>query len=502
MVIVERGGPGASGTYQVLARERDMVRLGKSALVDGALSPKAMRKGLEALLKMTTLARLKGASEIVAVATSAVREAANGGEFLAQVRALTGLDVRILSGEEEGALIFRAVQHAVDLSQGSVVLTDVGGGSTEWCVARRGDLRSVQSVALGSLRCSAMLEGDPPAVRSIERLRRALREGLAKLKTPRTTDRMIATSGTAACCGDLADFLAGRERGAMIGGLRELKLRDLHAVVAGLATLTVKEIAALPPVGAPRSGSILAGAVLLQELAARAGVDRLYLCDRALREGLVLEALGAPATEVPVAGEVRRRQIHDLASRAPGMLAHAQQVERLAVRLFDLTAPVHNLGAREREWLEFAALLHDIGHSIHFERHHKHSHYLITTADLDGFDPREIEVIAEVARYHRGAPPRLRHTSFAALRSWQQRAVEKLAALLRVANALDCTHATRVVELYASLKGRREVLVEVLSPFAVDLELAAARERARLFEQVFGRRLSFRQGLKKPARRR
>ncbi len=508
MLVVERSGsgvpgaPGAPGAYRVLARERDMVRLGKSALADGALSSKAMRKGLEALLKMTTLARLKGAGEIVAVATSAVREAANGHEFLAQVRALTGLDVRILSGEEEGTLIFRAVQHAVDLSQGNVVLADVGGGSTEWCVARRGDLRSVQSVPLGSLRCAAMLDGDPPAMRSIERLRRTLREGLAKLKTPKETGRLIATSGTAACCGDLADLLAGREHGAMIGGLRELRLRDLAAVVADLETLTVKEIAALPPVGAPRSGSILAGAVLLQELAARAGVDRLYLCDRALREGLVLEALGAPATEVPVAGEVRRRQVHDLASRAPGMLAHAQQVERLAVRLFDLTAPVHNLGAREREWLEFAALLHDIGHSIHFERHHKHSHYLITTADLDGFDPREIEVIAEVARYHRGAPPRLRHTSFAALRSWQQRAVEKLAALLRVANALDCTHATRVVELYASLKGRREVLVEVLSPFEVDLELLAARQRARLFVQVFGRRLTFRQGLKQPPRRR
>lgn len=502
MVIVERGGPLASGSYQVLARERDMVRLGKSALADGALSPKAMRKGLEALLKMTTLARLKGAGEIVAVATSAVREAANGSDFLAQVRALTGLDVRILSGEEEGALIFRAVQHAVDLSQGTVVLADVGGGSTEWCVARRGDLRSVQSVPLGSLRCAAMLEGDPTALRSIERLRRAVREGLAKLKTPKSTDRMIATSGTAACCGDLADLLAGRERGAMIGGLRELRVRELNSVVAGLQTLTVKEIAALPPVGAPRAGSILAGAVLLQELAAKAGVDRLFLCDRALREGLVLEALGAPAAAAPVAGEVRRRQVLDLASRAPGMLAHAQQVAHLSVRLFDLTAPVHNLGAREREWLEFAALLHDIGHSIHFERHHKHSHYLITTADLDGFDPREIEIIAEVARYHRGAPPRARHASFAALRSWQQRSVERLTPLLRVANALDCTHATRVVELYASLKGRREVMVEVLSPFEVGLELAAARDRAPLFEKVFARRLTFRQGLKKPSRRR
>ena len=499
MVVVERGGPGG---YQVLSRERDMVRLGKSALADGALSQKAMRKGLETLLKMTTLARLKGAAEIVAVATSAVRDSRNGSDFLAQVRALTGLDVRILSGVEEGRLVFRAVQHAVDLSRGTVVLADVGGGSTEWCVARRGDLRSVQSVPLGSLRCATTLKGDPPVLRSIEKLRHTVRDGLFRLKTPARTDRLIATSGTATCCGDLADLFAGREHGAMTGGLRELKLRELNAVVARLQTLTMTEIAELPPVGAPRSGSILAGAVLLQELAAKADVDRLFLCDRALREGLVLEALGAPPPEAPVAGEVRRRQVVDLAGRAPGMLTHVQQVARLAGRLFDITAPVHNLGEREREWLEYAALLHDIGHSIHFERHHKHSHYLITTADLDGFDPREIEIIAEVARYHRGAPPRSKHLSLAALRSWQQRTVEKLAALLRVANALDRTHATRVVELYASLKGRREVIVEVLSPFEVNLELEEARHRGRLFERVFGRRLTFRQGLEKRSRRR
>ncbi|MEO8274796.1 MAG: Ppx/GppA phosphatase family protein [Thermoanaerobaculia bacterium] len=499
MVVVERGG---AGGYQVLARERDMVRLGKSALSNGALSPKAMRKGLEALLKMTTLARLKGAGEIVAVATSAVREASNGREFLAQVRALTGVDVRVLSGEEEGALIFRAVRHAVDLSHGTVVLADVGGGSTEWCVARRGDLRSVQSVPLGSLRSAGLLRGDPPPARSVEKLRRTLRDGLSKLKTPARTDRFIATSGTAACCGDLADLLAGREAGTAISGLRELKIRDLQAVVAHLRTLSVAEIAELPPVGLPRAGSILAGAILLQELVTRAGVDRFFLCDRALREGLVLEVLGAPAPAAPVAGEVRRRQVIDLATRAPGMLPHAHQVAHLAGRLFDIMAPVHNLGEREREWLEFAALLHDIGYSIHFERHHKHSHYLITTADLDGFDPREIEVIAEVARYHRGAPPRDRHTGFAALRSWQQRTVEKLAAILRIANALDRTHATRVVELYASLKHRREVVIEVMSPFEVDLELSAARHRARLFERVFARRVTFRQGLEKRSRRR
>jgi exopolyphosphatase/guanosine-5'-triphosphate,3'-diphosphate pyrophosphatase len=194
--------------------------------------------------------------------------------------------------------------------------------------------------------------------------------------------------------------------------------------------------------------------------------------------------------------------VAELAQRAPSMIGHTAQVARLAVRLFDLTAPVHNLGAREREWLEHAALLHDVGYSVHFQRHHKHSLYLISSADLDAFDPREIEIVAHVARYHRGAAPKRRHESFAALEPWQRETVRRLAALLRVANALDRTHAARVVELYAALVKRKPVVVEVLSPYDVSLELAAARQAAELFEEVFERRIEFRPGLERPRRRR
>jgi exopolyphosphatase/guanosine-5'-triphosphate,3'-diphosphate pyrophosphatase len=183
------------------------------------------------------------------------------------------------------------------------------------------------------------------------------------------------------------------------------------------------------------------------------------------------------------------------------MLAHAEQVARLATRLFDLTAPLHNLGRRERRWLEDAALLHDVGYSIHFQRHHKHSQYLISTSTLDAFDPREIEVIAQVARYHRGAPPKPGHAAFAALRGWQQETVRKLAALLRIANALDRTHAARVDELHASVVKGKRLVVEVISPFDVGLELAAAAHRSRLFTRIFGRRIQFRQGLETPRRR-
>lgn len=487
--------------YRVLGREREMVRLGKSALGgDGALSDTAIRDGLEALIKMTTLARLKGADRVVAVATSAVREATNGADFLARVKAQTGLDVELLSGVEEGRLIYRAVREVVDLGQGPAAIVDVGGGSTEWIATQAGETGHIVSLPLGSLRLAAELKGDPPGAASIGRLRRRIEGQLhAEVPTGRV-DRLVATSGTAVCCAELADLFTekdgrgGRGGTEVSGGLREVRTKDLALVVQRLSGLKRAAIAALPPVGGPRSDSILAGAILLEELMDHAGVERFLVSDRALREGLVLEALGQPIPAAAQPEDLRRRQILQLAERTESTLRHNQQTARLAVKVFDLTASVHGLGAREREWLEYAALLHDIGYSIHYRGHHKHAFYLITNANLDAFDQREIEIIAHVARYHRGATPKPHHPTLAPLKPWQQKTIRKLTALLRVADSLDRTHASRVTEIYAAIRDK-SVDIEVLSPYDVELELEGAREQAAFFEKVFGRKLRLRQGL-------
>jgi exopolyphosphatase/guanosine-5'-triphosphate,3'-diphosphate pyrophosphatase len=382
----------------------------------------------------------------------------------------------------------------VDLGPGTAAIVDVGGGSTEWIATRGGEIERVVSLPLGSLRCAAALRGDPPAAGAIDRLRRHVRERLAEEIPKGAAERMVATSGTAVCCADLVDLFASRPWKETTGGLREVRMKDLTSLIERLRVMRRGDVARLPPVGAPRSESLLAGAILIQELGAHAEVDRLHVSDRALREGLVLAAIGRP---IPTAGEpedLRRRQVLQLAGRTETVLRHSLQSARLAVRLFDVTASVHGLGAREREWLEYAALLHDIGYSIHYRRHHKHSFYLITHANLDAFDPREIEILAHVARYHRGAPPKSDHPGFAALKPWQQKTIRKLAALLRVADALDRTHASRVDEIYGSIRAGG-VKLEVISRYDVDLELEAARGRGRLFEQVFDRRLRLRQGL-------
>jgi exopolyphosphatase/guanosine-5'-triphosphate,3'-diphosphate pyrophosphatase len=493
-MLVAEAAP--NGGYRVLGREREMVRLGKTGLSRGALSETAIRNGLEAIAKMTTIARLKGAERVVAVATSAVREAANGTDFLARVKALSGLRVQLLTGVEEGRLIYRAVREVVDLGPETAAIVDIGGGSTEWIATRAGDLERVVSLPLGSLRGAAILRGDPPSAGSVDRLCRRIGKQLGETAPGGPVERLVATSGTAVCCADLVDYFAGRPWKELSGVLREVRTKDLAQLVERLRPLARRQIAGLPPVGPPRSESLLAGALLLHALAVHAGVDRFQACDRALREGLVLAALGQPIPAAAEPRDLRRRQVLQLAERAESVYPHNLQTARLAVRLFDVTASLHGLGAREREWLEYAALLHDIGYSIHYRGHHKHAYYLIANAVLDAFDQREIEIIAHVARYHRGAAPKASHPTLAALKPWQQRTIRELAALLRVADALDYTHASRVEEIYGAIRGRR-VTLEVLSRYAVDLELAAAREHGRFFAKVFGGPLRLRQGLEK-----
>jgi exopolyphosphatase/guanosine-5'-triphosphate,3'-diphosphate pyrophosphatase len=484
-----------NGGYRLLGREREMVRLGKSALGEGALSEAAMQDGLEALAKMTSIARLRRAGRMVAVATSAVRESANGADFLSRVKALTGLDVQLLTGVDEGRLIYRAVREVVDLGLDTAVIIDVGGGSTEWITAEAGELDQVVSLPLGSLRCAAELSGDPASAASLDRLRRRIDKRLAEAVGHGGVERLIATSGTAVCCADLIDHFADRPW-KEVSGAREVRARDLAALVERLRPLKRRQLADLPPVGGPRSDSLLAGAVLLQALVAHAGVERLLVSDRALREGLLLAALGQPIPPAAEPEDLRRRQVLQLAERSESVYRHNLQTARLAVRLFDVTASLHGFGGREREWLEYAALLHDIGYSIHYKGHQKHAYYLITNAVLDAFDQREIEILANVARYHRGATPKASHPTMAALKPWQQRTIRKLAALLRVADALDRTHASRVEEIYCAIRrGGRKVTLEVLSRYSVDLELEAAREHGRFFEKVFGCDLRLRQGL-------
>src|SRR5205085_2152455 len=196
----------------------------------------------------------------------------------------------------------------------------------------------------------------------------------------------------------------------------------------------------IPGLDPRRADLVVAGAILVDTVLRRIDASEIALCDLSLREGLILDYIARHRKEIAQADrypDVRRRSVIELGERCNYYPDHAQQIARLAGILFDRTRGVHGYTDKEREWLEYAALLHDTGVHISYERHHRHSYYLIKNGDLRGFEPREVEIIGLVARYHRQAAPKRRHEDYGDFKRKRRRTIRTLAAMLRLAEGLD-----------------------------------------------------------------
>jgi exopolyphosphatase/guanosine-5'-triphosphate,3'-diphosphate pyrophosphatase len=298
-------------------------------------------------------------------------------------------------------------------------------------------------------------------------------------------NRVIGTSGTILSLGAIATAMGG---GSPRGELRNLRVaaKQIRRVRKHIVPLGPEERLDVPGLDPRRADIVVAGAVLLDTLLRRLGAEDITLCDLALREGLVLDYIQrnrrkiARVESIP---DVRRRSALELAERCNYQALHAQQVTRLALALFDQSRGIHGLSDREREWLEFAGLLHDIGSLISFSRHHRHSYYLIKNGDLRGFQPDEIEVIALVARYHRRGTPKVSHDEYARLPAPLRRTVRTLASILRVAESLDRSHSQVISGLELQDRGK-DVLLQLQVQVDAELEMWAADRHLRPFEKV------------------
>lgn len=468
-------------SFDVIDREKDMIRLGATSLGGRALSAAAVTQAMQSLVKFKRLAESHGVEEIVAAATSAVREAKNGGDFIRRARREVGIRIRVISGTEEARLIHMAAAYAVGVGRHRSVVIDIGGGSTEITLGTSLRLDMSRSFKLGALRLTERFgDADPLSRRSERRLVRHIGKEagpfLRQLKA-RGFERVIGCSGTICSLGTLA---VGRRRPT--DDVRNLRVaaRDLHRLRQRLTPLTVAQRVAIPGLDPRRADLSAVGAVLLDTLIDHLGAAEITLSDFALREGLVLDYIRRNAAHIRTAErypDVRRRSVVELAERCRYHAAHVDQIGRLALVIFDATAARHQLGTAEREWLEYAAILHDIGHHISYERHHRHSHYLISHGGLRGFDPEEIAVIALVARYHRQAVPKKSHAEFSRLPKDRRHAVRVLAGILRLAEGLDRSHTQAITQLEASLEPGRLAL-RLHAAADVELELWAAHRHA------------------------
>jgi exopolyphosphatase/guanosine-5'-triphosphate,3'-diphosphate pyrophosphatase len=475
---------------EVVEREREMVRLGSSAGDMKRLTPAAMSRGIEALARFKQVSAIHGAS-MRAVATSAVREAENRAVFLDRARSV-GVDVEVISGFEEARLIFLGVLQAVPVFDRRVVACDIGGGSTELVVGRHGDILAARSLKLGAIRLTRRyFRRSKVSSGAVEACRRDIRTTLAPAVREVEGSGFDVAVGSSGTIEAMCRMVAARADGPLPRTFNNMTITraDIDGVVRRLIKApTVKERGRTPGLDAGRADIILAGALILEQVVDAIGAEELTFSDYALREGVLLDTWRREhGGSLHHLSDLRRRSVLRLATQMDEDPDHSAQVARLALELFDATLDRHGLGDDSREVLEAAALLANIGLFVSHAGHHKHSYYVIRNSEmLTGFTDREIELIAQVARYHRKSAPRRKHPEFAALDRDDQQRVRVLAGILRVAVGLDRNHAARV-ESVAAREGAGGTLTIEATPAAgqdIALELYAANGRADLLSEA------------------
>lgn len=478
IVEVPVGGPRV-----VLDEERAFARLGAGLAGSGRLSDAAMDEAARALDMMLRIAREYDVTHVRAIATEAVRSASNGAAFVERLRDELGLEVEVVSGEQEARLALLSALESLALS-GSVAVIDIGGGSVEIVRAEGREIERAVSLPLGAVVLSDRFRTADPMPKAEYR---ALGE---YVRTTLTGAVPGDAEGPANCVGSggtvttlAAIIAAGRSPGlASMHGFTFTR-DELAALRARLARSTAKQRAAMKGMSEARVDLIVAGAVVLDEALRALGCDRVTANARGMREGIIIDTV---ERERGVTPEVdRMRAVREFGRQCRHDVGHAEQVCRLALALFDaLQAPLE-LDPAERALLEAAALLHDVGYHISYEQHHKHSYHLISHTALPGFTAPERGLIAAIARYHSGSLPKPKHEAIASLGAEERKVVSRLAALLRIADGLDRSHADRVTGISAKVSGS-EIRLVVTGASPLDIEVHAAQRKADLAERVWG----------------
>lgn len=470
------------GGQRVLAREKAMVRLALGEAKSGEIGPEAYRAGLEALAHMAKVIGDLGCATVMACGTAALRDARNAQAFVLEAEAL-GIPIQVISGEEEARLIHQAVSHAIPFPQEPVALIDIGGGSTEMTWVQGGRVAASISLPWGLQRLAdAAQTADPPTAGDLKRLRRMIRRILKKARKdlPSELPEPALALGTSGTLEDLAKG-AGDGRAFTVAQLRALALRLWRSDAAQ----RIERLGVDPK----RAEVLHVGAIWALSLLEWLGAPPLRHLPVGLREGMIWEALKHGGAAIPPLADRRRASIEQLASRLDPDPGHSRQVARLADQLFLALQPHFELGDTERQWLAFAARVHDIGFSISEKGHHKHGEYLVRNATLPGFWPDEVDLLAQVVRFHRGKPPHhAKHEAFRALAPWHRQVVRKLAAILRAADALDRRRRQAVRNLSVAID-EEALLVRLEVQGEVEAEMEAFLEKGTLLGTLLDRRI-------------
>ncbi|MFM9957985.1 MAG: HD domain-containing protein [Phycisphaerales bacterium] len=516
----------ADGTYRVIDDEKAITRLGRGFSQDGLLHDEPMESSVLAIARMKAIADGYVVERLRCVGTCAVREATNADRFVETVRNRAGVTIEPISAEEEARLAHASVAEAFDLSDVAAATVDVGGGSTEIVLCSRGAVEHVYTLPLGAVRLTERYgECDAPDPRGFDKMTRRVRKTLKEMveAPPFTPQIMYGTGGTftalASVCMQRGSARDGTEVLPFTVRGYEMTRADVKHVRDWLRELPTRSRGRAPGLSPDRAEIIIPGLTIVESVMKRLGVNTLRVHDRGIRDGLILqmirEAFGPaslesaararrgvgaasedhphPAQSTQTEARDRLRGVRHFAHLCRYEEPHSRHVTALALSIFDQLSAQTKPERAETDWrqpkfrelLEAAGLLHDIGYVINYAKHHKHSYHLIVHADLPGFTSREVEIIANVARYHRRAlPSRVKHPAFAVLPKPERQLVRRLAAILRLADGLDRNHTQSVAGVALTVE-KNAAVMRIESTGDIGLDLWAAQGKGELFKKAF-----------------
>jgi exopolyphosphatase/guanosine-5'-triphosphate,3'-diphosphate pyrophosphatase len=476
------------GTYRILEQDRKPVRLGHGVFETGALDPKSRAEGLDALKRFKSAADKHDAKTIRAVATSAMREAKDGPAFVKEAAEL-GVNLEILSEDDEARMISLGILSGLKFDPPLGLFMDIGGGSVELAVGNRSSSFATFSVPIGAVRLTEhYLRHDPPTDKELSAMNRHVKQKLAPAVRRVSHEKFTMAFGSGGTMTTLADMdarMTGESHQEQLYVLRRARLHSLYDL---MRTQGLKERTTLIAADPKRADILIAGSAVLLAMMNALELDYIFVSSRGLRDGLMVDLLRnefSAYTGAWTEAVNRSESIEEFGEKYNYDKAHCQQVSRLAVSLFEQLRELHGLPERYAKVLHAAAMLHDIGLFIAYPKHHKHSYYLIKSSGPSSFDPAELDLIANIARYHRKAHPSPKHLPFSQLSALQQEVVRKLSAILRVADGLDFGRQAKVERLEVRRPNGKSLSIKLEGKGDLSDEMRSAADKSELMNEVY-----------------
>ena len=481
--------------YRIIHQDRKPVRLGHRVFQTGKLDPKVTESALKALKDFKSIADRHGVAAMHSVATAALREATDARSFLARCKKIS-MPLEVLSEEEEARLISLGIISGLRFHLPLGLFLDIGGGSLEMAVANSTNTYCLFSLPLGAVRLTEKyFTSDPPRNKELKNMSCFVESELKRVVRRVRKEKFTMVFGSAGTITTLADTDTRLTGETKVGSLTVLRRPRLKTLLDILRSQPPAQRASLISGDPKRADIIVAGGMVLLEVMTQLELDYIFVSQRGLRDGLMIDLLHKHyAHAAPGQQDAEHTEsLEQIGQKYNFDAPHGRQVAQLALSIFYQLQKLHQLDEKHAGILRAAAILHDIGSFIAFPKHHKHSYYLIKSSRPSSFNKEDVDLIANVARYHRKAHPSPKHLGFSQLTPGNQDVVRKLSAILRVADALDYKREQNIREVKCALSAPKTLCIEGIAFGKLKGEIERALEKGALMEEVFNVKLLIRQ---------